>query len=222
MQTTLNPSQLAGYVVRQLRMFFPDDHNPDAGVLEESVATSLRRLDQCFSRVRDKRFRRGGETVFDHLHSDQYAMFLYILGNQSWKDGVESRVLDKLYLLNKTLHALDVFYEVQLPGVFLFGHPVGSVLGRASYGDYLVVAQNCTVGGIGGVYPVLGKGTVLSGSVNIIGSTILEDDVYVGAGALLVNELVPARSTVVGRSPSIKFWPSVRASWKEFYFGETL
>lgn len=186
------------------------------------MESTLQRLEICFSKIRDKRFQKNGAAVFNHLHSDQYAMFLYVLANQAWKDGVDAATLDKLYLLNKALHALDIFYEVELPEVFFFGHPVGSVLGRAKYGNYLVITQSCTVGGIGDAYPVIGKGVVLSSSVNIIGNTVLEDEVYIGAGALLVNSHIPARSTVVGRTPDLKIIPSTKASWREFFFGDSI
>ena len=41
----------------------------------------------------------------------------------------------KAYCLNKALHAIDVFYEVELPEIFFLEHPLGTVLGRAKYSN---------------------------------------------------------------------------------------
>ena len=39
----------------------------------------------------------------------------------------------KVYALNKALHAIDVFYEVELPDLFCLQHPLGTMPGRARY-----------------------------------------------------------------------------------------
>ena len=39
---------------------------------------------------------------------------------------------DKLYALNKAMASVDLFYQVELPDIFTFDHPLGSVMGRAS------------------------------------------------------------------------------------------
>ncbi len=65
-------------------------------------------------------------------------------------------IADKAYALNKALHALDAFYEVELPDVFAVQHPVGTVLGRATYSDYFICYHNCTVGAnLDNDYPVV-------------------------------------------------------------------
>ncbi len=45
------------------------------------------------------------------------------------------------------MHSVDWFYAVDLPVHFLCEHPLGSVLGKASYGDYFLIYQGTTVGG---------------------------------------------------------------------------
>ena len=37
------------------------------------------------------------------------------------------------------LHGIDVFFTVDLPDIFLFCHPLCTVLGRAQYSDYFLV-----------------------------------------------------------------------------------
>ena len=48
---------------------------------------------------------------------------------------------DKLYALNKAMASVDLFYQVELPDIFTFDHPLGSVMGRASYSDYFTFSQ---------------------------------------------------------------------------------
>ena len=46
-------------------------------------------------------------------------------------------IADKIYYLNKILHSVDIYHEVELPSTFFLEHPVGTVLGRAKYQDGL-------------------------------------------------------------------------------------
>lgn len=217
MDSALPPDRLETYLLRQLATFFPDDAPGSSGNLRLAVDRALAHAEICFAKVRDPRFRRDGAPFFDHLHSDQNSMFLYWVAHEAGKLNLPSWVPTKLYLLNKALHGLDVFHEVELPAIFLFGHAIGSVLGRAQYDDFLVVTQNCTVGGVGSDYPVIGRGVVMSSGVNILGSARIGDDVYFGAGAMVVNESISGGTTVVGRKPHLRIWPSKRASWREFF-----
>src|SRR5437588_860224 len=76
----------------------------------------------------------------------------------------DPRLAACVYGLNKALHGLDVFYEVELPTIFAFQHPVGTVLGRAHYSNYLLVYQRCTVGStLSGESPTFEPGVVLFG-----------------------------------------------------------
>jgi serine O-acetyltransferase len=109
------------------------------------------------------------------------------------------------------LHALDVFYEVELPQIFAFQHPVGTVLGRAKYSDYLLVYQRCTVGStLSGDAPIFDAGVVLFGGTSVVGKCRIGSNVFVSTGATLLNEVIPPNSVVFGHSPN----PSIRASSK--------
>ena len=75
------------------------------------------------------------------------------------------------------MHSIDWFYAVELPVHFLCEHPLGSVLGRAIYGDYLFVYQGTTVGGNRnkGIlsYPKIGTNVVLYANATILGNTVI-------------------------------------------------
>jgi serine O-acetyltransferase len=203
MDTSLGPDELAAYVASQLSAFFPDERVAGAE-LASAVAGALERSERCFSSVRRKYFLREDRTVFDHLNTDQYAMFLYLLSNTLFRTDERPALAAKVYALNKALHGIDVFYEVELPDIFLFQHPVGTVLGRATYGDYFCAYQRCSVGAnLDDVYPTIGKGVVMYGGSSIIGSSRIGDNCLFSLGAAVIDAEVPSDSVVFGTSPAL-------------------
>lgn len=210
MNRTLSDGELARYVTCQLNAHFPDPcpvQEEEVGVLLPKVTA---RLETCFRGLKNGYFHKDGEVRFDHLHSEQYAMFLYVLGNEAWSAGGEgqpSRLPSKSYLLNKSLHGCDVYFQIGLPEVFWLAHPVGTVLGRATYGNAFAVMQGCTVGNKAGSYPVFGERVVMCANSAVIGACNIGNDVCIGAGSLLVDVDVPDGSTVVGRGPELKILP---------------
>ena len=176
---------LPEYMVRQLSAFFPDTN--EAGAVSRVMGDTLDRLEHCIRHVRIKGFWDHDGPRFNHLHSDQYAIFLYYLSNTAFKVGFES-LAAKAYGLNKALHGLDVFYEVELPDIFALIHPVGTVLGRAMYRDYLCAYQNVEVGADpfapGG--PTFGEGVVMYGGSRVVGHVAVGSNSLISAGASVV------------------------------------
>jgi len=204
---SLDKDTLIQYVIRQLEQLFPDDIPvSEIGIYFDEALT---RLDQCFSAVSVKYFKVGNQTRFNHLHSDQYAMFLYFLSNTLYRNDVNRDVCDKLYYLNKALHGIDVFYEVELPDIFMFGHCVGTVIGRAKYSDYLLIQQNCTIGaareakpGEDGIYPVLGKYLAVYAGASILGNCMVGQNCKISAHSLLLDQNISANSIYIGTPAS--------------------
>lgn len=186
MQLSLPRIELALYVRKQFENLFPD--GTDLGDLQRLVDLALGRIEHCFSRVRLKGFFANGEARFSHWHSDQYAIFLYYLANSAFRERPGHPIADKAYALNKALHALDAFYEVELPEIFAVQHPVGTVLGRATYSDYFICYHNCTVGAnLDNDYPAFGRGVVMYGGSRVIGNTAVGDNSFVSTGAIVVD-----------------------------------
>ena len=186
MHLSLNQADLAQYVRKQFENAFPD--GADLGDLPKFVELALGRVEYCFSRVRLKGFFADGQARFSHGHCDQYAIFLYYLANTAFREKPGHPVADKAYALNKALHALDAFYEVGLPDVFAVQHPVGTVLGRASYSDYFICYHNCTVGAnLDNDYPSFGRGIVMYGGSRVIGKTAVGDNSFVSTGAIIID-----------------------------------
>jgi serine O-acetyltransferase len=204
MRTSLTTDELAAYVARQLTSFFPD-RDVTAADMRRHVARALERVEHCFTRVR----RRGyfdlasEQATFDHLFTDQYASFLWFLGNTIHAAGGDRRVATKTYALNKALHGLDVYFEVAMPSVFCFQHPVGTVIGRATLSDYLFVYQNVNIGGsIDLEYPTLGEGVVLFNGAAVTGPAKIHENVWVGPAAQVKSGDVASGSIVFGAGPS--------------------
>jgi serine O-acetyltransferase len=217
MQMSLSGKELTVYVVRQLTSLFPD-----GGVVESALARpvsdALERTEHCFSRLNLKYFTEGGQTRFDHLHTDQYAMFLYLLSNSIHRMGEDPRVATRIYALNKALHGVDAFYEVELPEVFGFQHPLGTVLGRGKYGNYFFVYQGCSVGSnLDGVYPTIGEGVVMFGGSAIIGASIVGSNCWLSVGTVLIDAAAPSDSLVFGRSPNLVVKPTKRSVVRDIF-----
>jgi serine O-acetyltransferase len=210
MRTTLAATDLARYVSGQMSAFFPDEA-VQARALLPAVSKALERAEHCFTRVNQKYFRRDGVVYFDHLHTDQYSMFLYLLANSLHRMEGDTQLAAKAYALNKALHGIDAYYEVELPSVFAFQHPVGTVLGRARYGNYFFVYQRCSVGSnIAGEQPTIGEGVVMFGGSAIIGSARIGSGCWISLGTTILDATVPPRSVVFGRSPHLTIKPTSR------------
>lgn len=211
---TLEKRELTEYVKRQLTYFFPD--NDEIRQLDSVMAESLERLGHCLSAVADVRFYRNGEAFFNHLHSDQYAMFLYLLSNTLFQRYGLSSICEKLFFLNKALYGIDVFCEVELPRIFLFCHAGGTVLGRARYSDYFIVYQNCTVGSaraakgaIRGEYPILGKHCSLYVGSAIMGACRIGDNCKISANSVIMNKKLKPNTIYRGNPQAYETAPFV-------------
>jgi serine O-acetyltransferase len=219
MNPSLPADRLAAYLARQIENAFPD--GPVSGAdLARPVARALERLDHCFAHVRQRYYRQGDEAVFHHLNTDHYAAFLYLVGNTLHRDQGNPDLAAKTYALNKALHGLDLYYEVVLPDIFTFVHPVGTVIGRATFQDYFCVYQNCAVGGdLEGHLPELGRGVVLFAGSRAIGKSRIGDNCLLSAGTIVLGTEVPANSVVFGISPNLVCKPT-RRDVQSLMFGE--
>ena len=105
------------------------------------------------------------------------------------------------------MHANDWFYAIDLPNHFLCEHPLGSVLGRAKYGDYFFIYQGTTVGGNrskkGLCYPTIGDNVILFANSSILGDSKVGNNVIVSANTKVINDVVPDNCIVFGQSPHL-------------------
>lgn len=199
MNLSLPVSELQDYLVRQMAHFFPDGQDTKAEV-RRAFSQALERQEYCFSHISVPGYTKDGAPYFSHMHSDQYSSFLYYLANSLWKMGGDERVCSKLVVLNRALHGCWMSYKGGLPDIFVLVHPVGTVLGNASYGDYLVVLQNVTVNTArdedGGAAPHLGRRLILFAGAKIIGNQTVGDNVTIGVDAVVHKRQIPSNTLV--------------------------
>lgn len=117
--------------------------------IDEVLETAIERCRYALSFSADKYYQTE-EIYLSPFHTGKYAILLYYLSRELfiW-DGNGERA-EKIYYLNKILHGIDIFYEVNMPAIWGVEHPLGSVMGRATYGDRFYFYQGCTVGGSSG------------------------------------------------------------------------
>jgi serine O-acetyltransferase len=219
MKLFLDHDALVDYVSRQLCNCFPCGvESQTRQEIGRAMPKALDRTEYCFSRIKAKYFQQEGVAFFSPLNTDQYAMFLYLLANTVFCELQNQAVADRLYALNKMLHSIDAYYQVALPKVFLFVHSVGTVLGRASYGEGLVVYQGVTVGGnLKYEYPVIGRGAALFSNCSVLGRSDLGDGVMVAARSLLMDVAVPSGHVCFGMHPEVR-WKQTQSNVLDRYF----
>lgn len=209
MVLSIEKQEILHQLERQLRSFFivtTDDIN----VLETSFDAVLNRCEYCFAQTPNKYYHhQNGDAFFNPYVSTQYMIFLYYFSNTIYRVNAEySALCDKIYYLNKIMNGVDVYYAVELPDHFMVEHPVGSVMGRARYGEGFMFYQNCSVGGIHLpenkiVYPVIGDNVKLFAGSMILGNCKIGNNVNISAGALVKNQDIPSNMNVFGISPNL-------------------
>ncbi len=129
-------------------------------------------------------------------HACQYLMFLYFCANTIFKHQGRCNLCDKIYNLSKMVSGADIYYEIDLPSVFMLDHPVGTVLGRAQYGNYFSFSQNCTVGNNNGLYPKFGDFVTLHTHCVVVGNCEIGSNVIISANTYIKDKHIPSNSLV--------------------------
>lgn len=206
MHISLPKEELKEYIAQQLRHYFPDKYEFKGEDVDKAFEQGLERTENCFSFINNAAYSDNqGRTFFSHLHSDQYAQFLYFFSNSLWNLSENKPICDKLIYLNKALNGFFYSYKGKLPDIFFLTHPVGTIIGNACYSDFLVISQNVTINTgedkNGKVVPELGKGLYLAAGAKIIGSEPIGDRVSIGVDAVVYNQSI-ADDQVVERTSS--------------------
>lgn len=160
---------------------------------------------QEHNRVKNKYYRTSSNKgIVNPLYLDHYAKLMYFFSRELFLKGVNRFLLDQIFLSIKGRCCVDLYYELNLKEYFLPLHAVGTILGRADYGRYFVVEQNCTVGNNKGIYPSFGDGVVLRPNSFVLGNSKIGKNVQVAAGALVIDTDIPDNSVVLGRVPDLR------------------
>lgn len=205
---------LIDYTCAQIANFFPDGKNELVRAqVSRHMDETLVRVERCINAVRMWTPER-----FNYLNSSQYCIYLYYLSNTIWRNERDAAVPTRLFCLNKTLNAIDLFYEIEMPDIFFIGHSVGIVLAKATYGNYLVLYQNSTVGKNHGVAPVIGDGVVMYPNTAIIGRCKVADGTVLSQGTSVINRDTPGNCVAYpGDQGSLVFKSTKRAILEDIF-----
>ena len=188
-----------------LKNFFPEDKNYK--LLNEKFFTriikiSYDRIEYCLQKINNKYYRNNKKIFFNHLNSDHMCTFLYFLYNSGYREKIDKKIITKLFYLNKILHSVDIFYHVNLPDIFLLVHPLGTVIGRAKFDNYLTVYNNVGVGAEAAgrklIYPNFGSGVILYSGSSVIGDCKVGNNVIFGSNSKIINKNIKDNKVVLG------------------------
>lgn len=186
---------------RQLAALFPP-LSPQPRIGAETLERAIERTNTNVRRLIGR-----ADTDFRYLVSGEFATFLYYLSKLLTDDPEQLENATRLFLLNKALNGIDLFHEVEMPDYFLIGHTVGMVFAKATYGDYCIFHQGCTVGRSGIDRPTLGRGVILYPNASVIGRCEIGDNTVLTPGVQMVNRDSPGNCLVFQTGGTLQFKP---------------
>ena len=133
-------------------------------------------------------------------HSTTYIMFLYFVSNTIFKNIGRCEICDKVYNLSKIVSSADIYYEINLPDIFMLDHISGTVLGRAKYSNYFTFSQGITVGNNKGIYPEFGKYVLMCSNSKVLGNSKIGNNVIISANTYIKDTDIPDNSLVFGNA----------------------
>lgn len=192
-------------LLKQLNSFY-EINETDISDIDIYFENAIQSLENCYRFVNNKYYHDGNNVVFNALHVGQWSMFLYLMSRESSCNG-NIDLADKLYGLCKIISSADIFYGVEMPDIWFFDHPQGSVLGRASYSDYFTFSQGCTVGNNKGKFPVFDRHVSMLSNSKVLGDCNIGNHVIFAANSYCIDTDIPSYSIVFGSSPNLIIKP---------------
>jgi serine O-acetyltransferase len=214
---TMSAGELTWRLERQLDAVSPRRRR---GPLAAIVDRSLLRAERCFAAIAIPGYRTpAGDARFDPLHGDQFAQFVWLVANSAWQAGDPELAADA-FLLNKAVNGIVCMWDTQMPEIFLWIHTVGTMLGKAEYGDRFVCYQNVTVGTDRGERPSFGTGTILFAGAKVVGGSVIGERTCVSLNSVVIGERIAADTIVAGRSPELLVKPRRRWLYRDYFADE--
>lgn len=203
---SISEKEMCFVLARQLNNMVADINQSSEHELLPYIQSAFKRVFNCFAAIKNKYYQENDDVYFNHLHSDHYCSFLYLVSNEAYLNN-NIELATKLFLLNKYLHGLDLYFSVKLPEVFILVHPVGSVIGNAEYSNKIVIYQNCSIGSVVQdskyIYPKFGENIVLYSKTSIIGECKIGNNVIFGANTFVIKSDIPNNCIVTGSFPRL-------------------
>lgn len=203
-------------LTKQLNNFF-FLNDKEIKFIEQFYELVEKKTIKTLNNVHNKYIGLGG---MNPLYTNAYTIFLYKFSRFCYeKSAVE--LATKIYYLNKIMNSVELFYEVELPEYFYLDHPLGSVMGRAKYGEYFVFSQGCTVGNNKSVYPEIGKFVIMHSNSKILGASIIGDNCIISANTYIKDSIVPDNTVVFQNNRELVFKKNKLNNRDKWLFDET-
>jgi len=187
----------------------------DFNDIEQILLASLEISEKRFHLNRSKYYTFGDDrrAQFSATHYSTHALLLYQLARECFLRG-RMDLAEKIYFLNISTTATDLFYEVDLPLRTGCEHPLGSVIGRAQFSksSSLYFYQQCTLGSnlnsIGEeVYPSIDGSLFLYSKTTLVGD-IKISGLVIAAHATYIKDVGPLNNCMVfGEYPDLVIKP---------------
>ena len=183
----------------------------DFDEIKQYLLASLEISEKRFQLNSSKYFTIGDErrAQFSATHYSTHALLLYQLARECFLRGRRD-LAEKIYFLNISTTATDLFYEVELPLRTGCDHPLGSVIGRANFSadSSLFFRQNCNVGGNRDtdgtpIYPEVSGSLYMNPRSSIIGRCVVLGTVILANGVYVKDHGVLENVVVFGSSPDL-------------------
>lgn len=194
-------NEIVELLERQLTMFACS--KDDIEIINNNFDQAYQRTNYCFSFSKNKYYSKNKQTYFSPFHAGQWSIFLYYLSNTIYSNIRATVVCDKIYYLNRALNSLDLFYEVNMPDIFMLDHPLGSVIGRGNFGNFFSFSQGCTVGNNKGIFPSIGENVKMYSNSKIIGKSTIGNNVIISANTFIKDQDIGSDVIVFGASPNL-------------------
>lgn len=219
MKLSLPRAEFDAYVGRLLDTFVPDGSTHE---LTPAIDRALEWIDICFQHVALRGYRTDeGEAQLSHLHGDQFAQFLYCLSNVAFRDLGDVVLAQKVFLLNRARHGIIVMYDTQLPEIFLFVHPVGTMIGKGNYSNFTVFYQNVTIANDITEIPTVGQGVIFYPGSFLVSKGLIGEGAVLTAGTVVRYDEIPPNHIVSGTSPNLTMTPRKRDILGRFFLPPT-
>ncbi|MGN0639061.1 MAG: hypothetical protein ACI4J0_11875 [Huintestinicola sp.] len=105
------------------------------------------------------------------------------------------------------MNGVEWYWNIELPEHFIVEHPIGSVLGKAKFGDYFCIYQGVTVGAnfknSDCIWPEIGDNVTMYANSSVIGNCRIGNNVIIGANSFVFDQDVPDNCIVLGSSPDL-------------------
>ena len=205
---------LLAYLTAQCASVVPDGREGEfRKAVDAHLDEALERMHVCINACAPWR-----PDQFNVLQSSQHTIFLYFLGNTIWRRSGDAAAATRLFLMNKAFNGIDLFYEIAMPEVFYIGHSVGIVLAKATYGNFLVLYQNSTIGRHKDQIPVIGERVVVYPNSAIIGRSVVGDGAVISQGTSVLNKRVPeGQMAFAGPDGKLAFRPTPADLLDEYF-----